>query len=139
MDTKFSNRLFKKFKFLRKKEMPNGFGCGNGWYTIIDDMCCELRDNKMLRDNFVITRVYDKYGDLSVHSKNGNNATRSIIDRAIDISMEICDECGFEKDMEKCVKCIVPVVMYPEPEEEDEEEDDSPQCGACSSSSCGCP
>ncbi len=139
MNTKLSNRLFKKFKFLRKKEMPDGFGCGDGWYNIIHDMCCGLRDNKMLRDTFVITKVYDKYGDMSVHSKNGNNATRAIIDEAIELSVELCDDCGKEKDLEQCGKCTVPVVVYPEPEEEDEEEDDSTQCGSCSSGTCGCP
>jgi len=123
MDTKLSNRLFKKFKFLRKKELADGFECGDGWYTIIDNMCCELRAHKMTKPDFVITKIYDKYGDLMVHSKNGNNATRSIIDGAIELSMEICDECGNDKDLEQCEKCTVPVVEYPDPEDKEEEED----------------
>ena len=125
MDTKLSNRLFKKYKFLRKKELAGGFECGDGWYQIIDDMCKELRASSMLRDDFVITKVFDKYGDMYVHSRNGNNATRSIIEDAIELSMEICDACGQNKDLESCPKCTIPVVNYDDDDTDEESEEDN--------------
>ena len=123
MDTKLSNRLFKKYKFLRKKEMPSGFECGDGWYQIIDDMCKELRGCHMLKDDFVVTRVYDKYGDMAVHSRNGNNATRCIIEDAMELSEEICDACGQNKELESCPKCTIPVVNYDTGDDEEDSDD----------------
>ena len=44
---------------------------------------------------------------MSVHSKCGNNITRSIIDDACDESEAICDMCGNNKDLGKCDKCKI--------------------------------
>ena len=118
MDTKLSNRLFKKYKFLRKKEMPNGFMCGDGWFKIIDGMCKELSSAYLLPDVFVITKVYDKHGNMAVHSRGGNNVTRMIIEDTCELTEEICDACGNQKDLEQCPKCTVPVIIYATDEEE---------------------
>lgn len=134
-----TRKLFKRFKFLNKKNMPEGFQCGDGWYTLIYNMCKELKDADP-PDNFYITHIGEKYNELDVHTKNGVMRTRVVIDDFNTASLDICDNCGNDRDLEMCDKCTVPVIEYPDPEPENEEEDDSNTnsgCGSCSS--CGSP
>ena len=113
MDVKISNKLFKKYKFLKKKEMPSGFQCGNGWVSILEDMFKGIQDVNPPED-FVITLVEERYGALKIHSKNGNNRTRMVIEDAQDIAVNLCDECGNDKDKEQCPKCTHVAVNYDE-------------------------
>lgn len=104
MEKKLERKLYKNFSFMKKKNIQQ-INCGNGWFQILHDMCKNLKDYDMLPDNFVITAVEEKCGDLEVWSKNGNNATRNIINKAKDEANIICDECGNNKDYNKCPKC----------------------------------
>jgi len=135
-----TKKLYKQYKFLNKKTLPNDFECGDGWYKLVYDMCKELKP--AVPSDFIITKVAEKYGDLEIHSKNGTMQTRVILDEYNTQSMELCDACGNEKDLEQCDKCTVPVIEYSDPEDEEEEDDTSQasNCtGGCSSGSCGCP
>ena len=105
MDQKHIKKLFKEFRFFKKKTLPNGFGCGDGWFNIIYGMSQNLINFENLSDTFVITSVIEKYGDLEVWSKGGNNTTRSIIDNAKEEANLICDACGNNKDDGLCAKC----------------------------------
>ena len=132
MDKKLENKLYRKFKFLKKKLMPN-IDCGDGWYEIIHNMCVKLDDIEK-PDEFVITKIYDRYGDMDVHSKFGNNATRFAIEDFKDESTKICNACGNDKDLEKCDKCTVPVVDYSA--QDDEESDDADHCACNDDGNC---
>lgn len=138
MNIKLENRLYKKFKFLKRKVMSS-IDCGDGWYPIIDSMCAELKALATLPDDFVITKVFNKFGDMKVFSRNGNNGTRAIIERAFDKSMEICDSCGNDKDQEQCPKCTVPVVDYSDPEDEGIEDEDGTSCPTGCTGCVNCP
>jgi len=142
MNDENTKKLFKRYKFLNKKTLPDGFECGDGWYKLVYDMCKELKSVSPPAD-FVVTKIAERYGDLEVHTKNGTMQTRVIIDEYNTQSMEICDECGKDKDLQSCDKCTVPEIDYSDPEEETEEDDSnqSSNCssGSCSSGSCNCP
>jgi hypothetical protein len=151
MNDKNTEKLFKRFPFLKKHCLPEGFECGDGWYKLVYNMCKELKTVNPPSE-FVITKVAEKHGELEVHSKNGAMRTRVVIDESNTASIEICDGCGNNRDLEKCDKCTMPVIEYPDPEED---EDDTAQaqcsncstdpcacakqCGTCSTGSCGCP
>lgn len=130
-------KLFKRYKFLNKKSLDS-IDCGDGWYKLIYDMCKELKVAN-LPANFVVTRIMEKYGDLEVHTKNGTMQTRVIIDKYNTLSMELCDECGQDKDLQSCDKCTIPEIDYSDPEEDEETEDDENECSGCGNSSCSCP
>lgn len=116
METKLSNRLFKKYKFLKKKEMPAGFGCGDGWFSTLEDMFKTIQSIPPPED-FVVTLVEERYGHLKVYTKNGNNRTRIAVEDAQEIAYELCDKCGGLKEDEGCDKCTQPIVNYDEEEE----------------------
>jgi hypothetical protein len=121
MDNKLENRLYKKYKFLKKKIMPE-INCEDGWYPLINDMCNQLKNSDQLPEDFVITKIFDKFGDMMVYSKKGNNTTRFIIESACDESMSICDACGNNKDEELCPKCTTSVVNYFEKGDKEDED-----------------
>lgn len=136
MNTKLSNKLYRKYKFLRKKEMPT-INCGDGWYELVNNMCSALQKEDPPKD-FVITAIYEKCGELRVHSKNGAMKTRVIIDEYNTVSLDTCDECGQDKDLESCSKCKVPVVVYASEEEEGCKcEDGNCSCDPDDSGCCG--
>lgn len=128
-------KIYKRFKFLNKNALPS-IDCSDGWYKLLYDMCKDLKAASP-PPNFVITKIAERYGDLEVHTKNGNMRTRVILDQYITESMDICDECGNGKDLEMCDKCKVPEVDYSS-QDEGEVEDINPQsnsCGTCASGS----
>lgn len=104
MEQKQLNKLMKKFKFLKKKTLPSGIECGNGWNNILTELFQEIADSNPPSD-FVVIRVFSKLDELRVHTKGGNNTTRFAIDNAVEKSSEICEECGNNKDLQQCNKC----------------------------------
>jgi len=127
MNDNNTRKLYKQFKFLNKKTLPDGFECEDGWYALVYNMCKELKECAPL--DFVITRVMNKYGELEVHTKNGNMPTRIVLSAYRSDSMDICDRCGNDKELQSCDKCTVPEVDY---STDDDEEDDNGQETLCS-------
>lgn len=151
MNKENTRKLFKRFPFLKKTDLPDGFGCGDGWYTLVYDMCKELKSVNP-PDDFTITKIAERHGELEVHSKNGVMRTRVAIDEFNTVSIGICDECGNDRDLEKCDKCTVEVIEYPDPEEDEDDSNAAPAlcttcyivpckcpCATCSASPCTCP
>jgi len=142
MNNENTRKLLKRFKFLNKKHLPS-IDCGDGWYSLVYDMCKELKDTNP-PDNFIITKIMEKCGNLKVHTKNGTMPTRIILDKYNTLSMETCDACGNDKDDQACPKCEVEEIDYSEQEDEDDQATTATPCcsgnGTCSSGgSCGCP
>lgn len=133
MDDNNTKKLFKQYKFLNKKTLPDGFECGDGWYKLVYDMCKEIKAINPPAE-FVVTRVINKYEGLEIHTKNGTMRTRVVLDQYNTLSMDICDACGNERDLEKCDKCTVPVIEYPDPEDEDEDDSSNASAGSCGAS-----
>jgi len=128
-----TRKLFKRFSFLSKANLSDGFGCGDGWYKLVYDMCKSLKEVNPPND-FAIIKIAERHNELEVHSKNGVMRTRVVIDEFNTASIEVCAGCGNNRDLEQCDKCIVPVIEYPEPEE-----DEQTQCTNCSTDPCACP
>jgi hypothetical protein len=131
MNTDNIRKIYKRFRFLNKNIMPS-IDCGDGWYTLLYNMCKDLKSVNPPNE-FMITKIAEKYGDLEVHTKNGNMRTRVILDQYSTKSMEICDECGNAKDLEMCDKCKVPEVDYSS-QDEGEIEDINSQSDSCGDS-----
>src|SRR5271157_2653742 len=105
MDDKNTKKLFGRFKtFLKKKTLDGGFECGDGWYTTLFGMftCIEATYPP---DNFRITKIFEKFGELKIHSVGGTCATRCAIEEAIEAASDICQHCGHTKELQKCDKC----------------------------------
>jgi len=107
MEEKNVKKLVKKYKFLKKKTLPNGVECGIGWDTIVNNLCKELNDANLPED-FIITKIFTKMDELKLHTKGGNNSTRFIIDAASEKSADVCESCGNGKELHMCDKCKEP-------------------------------
>lgn len=129
MDKKLENKLYRKFSFLKKKFIPN-IECEDGWYDIIYRMCLKLDDIKK-SDEFIITSIFDRYTNMDVHTKFGNNSTRFCIEEFKEESTDVCDACGNNKELEKCEKCTVPLVIYPQQNEKEVKDDSCCNNGGC--------
>lgn len=123
-------KLFKKFKFLNKKTLSS-ISCGDGWYKLVYDMCKELKSINP-PDDFYITHLAERYGELDVHTVNGVMRTRAVIDEYNTLSVNLCDECGFDRDLQKCDKCTEPEIDYSDSEEDEEEDEGDNSQTSCS-------
>lgn len=130
MNKKTLNSLKKKYNFLSGIDTMD---CGDGWKKLITTMCKDLNALPP-PETFYITHIENKYDHLDVRTKHGNMRTRMVIDEHNTLSMDLCDGCGKDRDLESCDKCEVEVIEYPDPEEEDKED---VACG-CADGSCTC-
>jgi hypothetical protein len=104
MNEKNTKKLFNKFKaFLKKKELKNGFECGDGWFQILFDMCTKLAE--VGPPEFKVTRVFEKFDELKVFTTGGVNGTRFVIESAQELASETCSGCGNLKELQQCEKC----------------------------------
>jgi hypothetical protein len=111
MNDQKARKLFLKYKlFLKKKELPAGFECENGWYNILENLFKEILQAGAPA-GFIFTKIANKYGELKIHTKNGNNTTRFAIEAAIEIAYDTCDNCGNNKELQKCIKCADPIIV----------------------------
>ena len=103
MEKKIEAKLYKKFKFLKKKILPK-IECENGWANILQNLFQNIYDSNPSKD-FIVTKVFEKCGDLKVYTKGGNNTTRFAIDAAIEFAADTCQYCGSNKELQQCDKC----------------------------------
>lgn len=105
MNDKNTKKLFSKFKTLmKKKELKSGFECGDGWFGILCDLF-EKINTLPPPSGFKITKVFDRFGELKVHTQSGNNSTRFLIEEAAEVSALVCDACGNPREAQQCEKC----------------------------------
>jgi hypothetical protein len=83
-----------------------GFECGDGWYNIIDTLCCEIQGHidSSVRvcavtgaaplDQVVATQVKEKYGTLRFYTASHDDTVEGMINMAEAISGSTCDVCG---------------------------------------------
>lgn len=103
MDEKLAKKLFKKFKFLKKKEIKT-IDIKDGWANIVSDMCQKLSAFNLPKD-FAVIKIFSKIDELKVYTKCGVNGTRFIIDEAVEQSVMVCEDCGNNKELQMCTKC----------------------------------
>ena len=103
MESKVANRLFKAYRFLKKKEIGE-VKAGSGWDGLITEMCSNLSTLELPMD-FVVTHISNRHEKLEVHTSKGNNQTRSVIMAAQEIAEDTCDACGNLIELDMCPKC----------------------------------
>lgn len=83
------------------KHCANLFGieCGPGWYKIILDVCCKLKeyfktqDPKMLKD-FHFTQIKEKFGGMRIYCSWYTDEIEAIIEEAEKVAQVTCEETG---------------------------------------------
>lgn len=80
-----------------------GISCGDGWYTLIDELCGNIKNHV---DNFnrnkpeaahmicQATQVKEKFGGLCFYTYGGDEYIDGMISFAESMSYHICSECG---------------------------------------------
>ena len=72
-----------------------GFACGDGWYSLIDDLCRDLTAAVEAGTKPPVTafQVKQKFGILRFRA-SGDEAAQALCRAAEDRSAHICEECG---------------------------------------------
>ena len=96
--------------------MGRGFGCGNGWFYIIDSLCHSIQEyidshNEYLQEGktpvpqFVAEQVKEKFGAFRIYYTGGDDCCRGLVDMAECMSYRVCENCGaFGKDVGRTEK-----------------------------------
>lgn len=109
MNKEFDNTLCNKYpKIFRDRYAPMdqtgmcwGFGCGDGWYDLIDVLCNSIQnhvdwDIKMGKEpnQVVATQVKEKFGTLRFYYMGGDEYVDGLVSMAESMSSRICEICG---------------------------------------------
>ena len=97
-------------KIFRQKDLDKtvsamcyGIGCGDGWYSLIDTMCGNIKNqmdnvnrNKPGDKHLICeaTQVKEKFGGLRFYVQGSDDFIDGIIDLAESMSYRICSQCG---------------------------------------------
>jgi hypothetical protein len=82
-----------KFGIPKKRLYLCSFGCGEGWYLLIREICEALN-----KSNGYILQVKEKFGGLRIYAEC-NEEIQEMIDKAEEKSYKICEECGTEENV----------------------------------------
>lgn len=119
LDSKLCERYPKifadRFGDMRTTAMCWGLECGDGWYTIIDNLCHNIQNHidwqneqreKLLKNNphnvivpnelhqVVATQVKEKFGTLRFYYNGGDDVVDGMVRMAESMSAVMCEECG---------------------------------------------
>lgn len=118
MKKELQEKLFKSYpNIFRQRELDRtvtamcyGIACGDGWYTLIDTMCGNIKNqmenanrNKPEEEHIVCeaTQVKEKWGGLRFYVQGSDDYIDGIIDLAESMSYRICSECGNQSTPQK--------------------------------------
>jgi len=111
MKQELQKKLFSEYpKIFIQKDLDNtqtamcwGIACGDGWYTLLDELCSDIQSrvtnfnrNKPEEDHMVCqaTQVKEKFGGLRFYTYGGDEYIDGMISFAESMSYRICSECG---------------------------------------------
>lgn len=109
MNDKLDKKLCKKYPKIfkdRRASMENtamcwGFEHGDGWYNILDRLCCCIQSYIDANINhstdiiqLVATQVKEKYGTLRFYYNGGSDEIAGMVQFAENLSRYICESCG---------------------------------------------
>ena len=115
MKQELQEKLYKAYPSIFKQKdltcketaMCWGFACGDGWYTLIDELCGNIENrlrnvnrNKPKDDQLICeaVQVKEKFGGLRFYIYGGDDYISGLIDLAESLSHHICSECGNKSD-----------------------------------------
>jgi len=87
-----------------------GIACGDGWYNILDTLCCQIQNHlkyNLKKDadpelvNVEAVQVKEKYGGLRFYYSGGDEHISGLVRMAEGLSMRTCEECGSPGDQNK--------------------------------------
>lgn len=81
----------------RKTCMAFGITCENGWYDIINDLCKLIKEYEI--PDFKFMQIKEKFGMLTIYSRNGNKSVWNLISIAEKKSLNVCEMCGSEENV----------------------------------------
>ncbi|AKU11299.1 hypothetical protein AzCIB_1397 [Azoarcus sp. CIB] len=81
---------------MRTTAMCWGFSCGDGWCTLIDALCAEIRRHASETNTSapVVQQVKEKFGSLRYYVAGGDDWIHDLIWFSDYLSGVICEECG---------------------------------------------
>ena len=121
MNDQNNGYLNKKYADMIRKHVYNGeqlpfwFECGDGWFTIIDELCSDIvnymNNQKMSLDykkergetvtdkdyeqiEVTVSQVKEKFGGLRFYTYGGDDYVRGLITFAESMSYKTCECCG---------------------------------------------
>ncbi len=114
MNQENEQKLFNRFDFFHPERsikdslMAFGFECGDGWYSLIWELCEDIETalkndtaNEATDFPFRVMQVKEKYGGLRFYTNWGTDEIFALIDTAEEKSTEICEICGKPGELNK--------------------------------------
>ena len=98
--------IMKKFWFfkpdpkLQNNLMYFGFDCGEGWFPLIEELCCKIEkvlDKSGIKDieEFEVVQVKEKWGGLRFYYGGfSNKEIDDLVDEYEEKSVKTCEVCG---------------------------------------------
>lgn len=81
-----------QFPALFKDIHPCNFGCGEGWKTIINDLCTQIKALGL--PNLRVVQIKEKFGGLRFYVDGADNAVYDLIAEAEKKASQTCELCG---------------------------------------------
>jgi len=113
MNKELTEKLFNDFpELFRGKDKPRheslmyyGLSHDDGWYTIVNSMCCAINNHlKNLKRigtplDYEFVQIKEKFATLRVYDNGGNEHIDGIISLAEILSSKTCEVCGSNAEL----------------------------------------
>ena len=125
MKKELENALYEKYpKVFAEKDLDKtrtcmcwGICCGDGWYTLLDELCGFLQhySDRKDRSQVVAKQVKEKFGGLRFYVNTVDPFVRGAIMFAEKMSLSICEACGSMEGVDqrgkawvrtRCQECV---------------------------------
>jgi hypothetical protein len=105
-----------KRKFPALLDNVQRIDCGNGWYLLVETLCCAIQDRcTRLEKKGMIRQIKEKLGSLRVYVDIQDEAIEAYREIAERLSQLTCEECGSQIEIGRtktpmktiCRKCAI--------------------------------
>jgi hypothetical protein len=96
---KYPKLFANRFADMNSTAMCWGFECGDGWYDLIDCLCCSIQSHIDYNSDkgvsqVVVDQVKEKFGTLRFYTSGSDERINGMIRLAERLSSRICETCG---------------------------------------------
>ena len=98
---KYPKMFVNRNKSMQETAMCWGFGCGDGWFDLIDELCGSIQsyiDLNSRPDRVIpqvtVDQVKEKFGGLRFYYKGGDDNIHGMVRMAEAWADASCEECG---------------------------------------------
>jgi hypothetical protein len=115
MTDNLEQQIYEEFSELFEDKLEYGFECEDGWFTLINSLCCQIKD--YLKVNHVkkpvrIKQIKQKFGGLRFYYNGGDECIFQMTKAAMDMSLHICEKCGSHEDVIQTQEGWVQTLCY---------------------------